>query len=98
MHDTDRIHLENLTNQGHDGAECLIQVKTSADGQIKIDSDENIKRISVYDVSGTCLGINEGGSHRMTMNSDEICLNRRGIYVIVIQTDNYVTTKKIAVK
>lgn len=65
---------------------------------LTVDAAEKINRISVFNLSGNCIGSASGKGKSVVISTSHLNMSQPGIYVISVETEKGITSKKVIVR
>lgn len=67
-------------------------------GAFSIYAPEKIKKTSIYGIAGNCIGSVNCNESSVNIPASSLNINQPGIYVISVETENGITSKKVVIK
>lgn len=77
---------------------ATVPLVANLNGVLSLTTSENIQRLSVYNLSGICIGTALGGDTQMSVSISSLNISQQGVYVIRIETASGTITKKMLIK
>lgn len=75
-----------------------VEVPGNLSGSFSIAANESIGNVYAYGLAGDCIGSVSGSGLCIEIPASSLNITRPGIYIISVETENGVTSRKVAVK